>query len=469
MKNNMRIVDIDMDYFLKEIPIIISENNTDRLPDEDYQVWSKDEVIDFLENKLGLSKETKIKGKIVTHHNEALYYWRKLIQEERLSIPFEVVHIDSHADLGLGYPSWTFIIDSLITVPVEERTKIENYGNMFEKYYEPKELVHVSQLKAAVQVNTEMIRMYWHIGKEISDKHADAIWGTGFYKTMSQSLKEEFPSVSGFSVTNLKYMKRFFEFYKSDNENRQQVVDDLEKICSIPWGHHILIMTKCENVTEALFYVRKTLENGWSRAMLLNFLDVNLYKSQGKAITNFDRQLPALQSDLAKEVIKDPYNFDFLTLTEGYREKELEDALTNNITKFLLELGQGFAYIGRQQPIMIGQKEMAMDLLFYHMKLRCYVVIDLKVGEFDASYTSQIGTYVVAVNHQLKTEMDNPTIGLIICKTKDNVVAEYSLEASSVPIGISEYQLSKVLPKEIESSLPSIEEIEKSLKAITGE
>ena len=138
MKNNMRIVDIDMDYFLKEIPIIISENNTDRLPDEDYQVWSKDEVIDFLENKLGLSKETKIKGKIVTHHNEALYYWRKLIQEERLSIPFEVVHIDSHADLGLGYPSWTFIIDSLITVPVEERTKIENYGNMFEKYYEPR-------------------------------------------------------------------------------------------------------------------------------------------------------------------------------------------------------------------------------------------------------------------------------------------------------------------------------------------
>ena len=245
--------------------------------------------------------------------------------------------------------------------------KIINDENYQKWICEIKELVHVSQLKAAVQVNTEMIRMYWHIGKEISDKHADAIWGTGFYKTMSQSLKEEFPSVSGFSVTNLKYMKRFFEFYKSDNENRQQVVDDLEKICSIPWGHHILIMTKCENVTEALFYVRKTLENGWSRAMLLNFLDVNLYKSQGKAITNFDRQLPALQSDLAKEVIKDPYNFDFLTLTEGYREKELEDALTNNITKFLLELGQGFAYIGRQQPIMIGQKEMAMDLLFYHM------------------------------------------------------------------------------------------------------
>lgn len=194
--------------------------------------------------------------------------------------------------------------------------KIINDENYQKWICEIKELVHVSQLKAAVQVNTEMIRMYWHIGKEISDMHADAIWGTGFYKTMSRSLKEEFPSVSGFSVTNLKYMKRFFEFYKSTDENRQQVVDDLEKICSIPWGHHILIMTKCENVEEALFYVRKTLENGWSRAMLLNFLDVNLYSSQGKAITNFDRQLPALQSDLAKEVIKDPYNFDFLTLFE---------------------------------------------------------------------------------------------------------------------------------------------------------
>lgn len=341
-----------------------------------------------------------------------------------------------------------------------------NYQNWIDDI---KELVHVSQLKAAVHVNTDMIRMYWNIGKEISDKHADSIWGTGFYKTMSQSLKEEFPNVKGFSVTNLKYMKHFFEFYAKGNSNRQQVVDDLEKICSVPWGHHILIITKCADIPEALFYVGKTLENGWSRAMLLNFLDVNLYKVHGKAITNFDKRLPAVQSELAKEVIKDPYNFDFLTLTEGYREKEMEDALTENITKFLLELGQGFAYIGRQQPILVGKKEMAMDLLFYHMKLRCYIVIDLKVGEFDASFTSQVGTYVVAVNHQLKTEKDNPTIGLIICKTKDNVVAEYSLEASSVPIGISEYQLSKVLPKEIESSLPSIEEIEKSLKVITGE
>jgi len=228
-------------------------------------------------------------------------------------------------------------------------------------------------------------------------------------------------------------------------------------------------MTKCKSIAEALFYVGKTIENSWSRAMLLNFLDVGFYEASGKSINNFDKRLPTVQSDLAKEVIKDPYNFDFLTLTEGYREKELEDALTENITKFLLELGQGFAYIGRQQPIMVGTKEMVMDLLFYHMKLRCYIVIDLKVDEFKASDASQIGTYVVAVNHQLKTEADNPTIGLIICKTKEEVVAQYAVEASSVPIGISEFELSNVLPKEIQSSLPTIEEIEKSLKVITEE
>ncbi|WP_249030407.1 PDDEXK nuclease domain-containing protein [Tannockella kyphosi] len=332
-----------------------------------------------------------------------------------------------------------------------------------------KRLVHVSQLKAAVQVNTEMIRMYLEIGKEISQKKVESVWGIGFYRTMSFSMKKEFPDVKGFSVTNLKYMKRFYEFYCLSEENRQQLVDDLKQICMIPWGHHILIMTKCKDVQEAIFYVNKTIENGWSRSMLLNYLSVNLYAARGKAITNFEVHLPEIQSDLAKEAIKDPYNFDFITLTEGYREKELEDALTSNITKFLLELGQGFAYIGRQQPLVIGEKEVIVDLLFYHMNLRCYIVIDLKIGEFDASHLGQIGTYVVAINHQLKKDVDNPTIGLIICKTKDNVMAQYAVEASSVPIGISEYQLSKLLPTEIESALPSIEDIEQSIKKLTEE
>lgn len=229
-------------------------------------------------------------------------------------------------------------------------------------------------------------------------------------------------------------------------------------------GHQILLISKCDTVREALFYVDKTLENGWSRAVLLNFLDTGLFERQGKAITNFSRLLPDTQSDLAKETLKDPYNFDFLTLSEGYRERELEDALTSNITKFLLEPGQGFAFIGRQFPIQVGQKEIYLDLLFYHIELRCYVVIELKVREFDPAFTGQLGVYVAAINHQKKKVTDNETIGLLICKTKDDVMAEYSLEASSQPIGISEYKLKDLLPNDYASSLPTIEEIEESLK-----
>ena len=198
--------------------------------------------------------------------------------------------------------------------------------------------------------------------------------------------------------------------------------------------------------------------------MLLNFLDTNLYSAQGKAITNFSRLLPDTKSDLAKETLKDPYNFDFLTLTEGYKEKELEEALTSNITNFLLELGQGFAFVGRQVPIMVGSKEMFIDLLFYHLELRCYIVVELKVTELEPSYIGQLGVYIAAINHQRKKDMDNETLGLLICKTKDNIVAEYALESSREPIGISEYNLSKLLPKNYKSSLPSIEEIEEKLK-----
>lgn len=197
--------------------------------------------------------------------------------------------------------------------------------------------------------------------------------------------------------------------------------------------------------------------------MLMNFIDADLYKTQGKAINNFDRLLTDTQSDLAKETLKDPYNFDFLTLSENYKEKELEDALVANITKFLLELGQGFAYIGRQYPIQIGNKYRNIDLLFYHLELRCYVVIELKVNEFEPEHAGKLGYYIAAVNNQLKKAGDNPTIGLLICKTKDNIEAKYSLESSSQPIGISEYTYSKLLPDDFKSSLPSIEEIEREL------
>ena len=309
-----------------------------------------------------------------------------------------------------------------------------------------------------------MLLLYWDIGKDIVQRDVESKWGSKIYSTLSAELKDAFPGIKGFSVTNLKYMKRFYQFYSVEQEIGQQPVDQLENIYVIPWGHQIILISKCDTVREALFYVNKTLENGLSRALLLNFLDTGLYERQGKAITNFSRLLPDTQSDLAKETLKDPYNFDFLTLSEGYRERELEDALTSNITKFLLELGQGFAFVGRQVPIQVGQKEIYLDLLFYHLELRCYVVIELKVCEFDPAFTGQLGVYVAAINHQKKKETDNQTIGLLICKTKDDVMAEYSLEASSQPIGISEYKLKDLLPNDYASSLPTIEEIEKSLK-----
>lgn len=344
--------------------------------------------------------------------------------------------------------------------------KIANDGTYKDWLSTLKEKIQTSQLQAVVQVNKEMLKLYWYFGKDIVERKAESIYGSGFYSTLSQSLKNEFPNMKGFSVTNLKYMKRFYMFYEASASNRQQPVDDLEILYSVPWGHHILIISKCKDIEEAYFYLNKVIANGWSRSILLNFLDNNLYLAQGKAITNFKELLPLPQGDLANEVLKDPYNFDFLTLTDGYKEKELEEALTTNIMKLLIELGQGFAFVGRQIPIQVGSKELFIDLLFYHLELRCYVVVELKICEFDPSFTGQLGVYVSAVNHQRKKETDNQSIGLLICKTKDNVMAEYSLESSRQPIGISEYNLSNILPKDYESTLPTIEEIESSIKNI---
>jgi len=340
--------------------------------------------------------------------------------------------------------------------------------------------IRQSQIKAMIKVNDEMLRLYWDLGRDIVIRQMDAKWGSGFFVQLSKELNVEFPDMKGFSVTNLKYCKYFYQFYSQDRQISQQVaaeiqcidniirpqlVDELESnlIFLIPWGHHRCIIDKCKSVHEALFYVQKTIKNGWSRAVLMNFIEAGLYQSQGKAINNFDRLLPDVQSDLAKETLKDPYNFDFLMLTDNYKEKELEDALLSNITKFLLELGQGFSYVGKQYPIRVGEKERNIDLLFYHLELRCYVVIELKVREFEPEYTGKLGYYITAINNQLKKEIDNPTIGILIVKKKDNIEAQYSLESSSQPIGISEYMLSKLLPENFKSSLPSIEEIEREL------
>ena len=322
------------------------------------------------------------------------------------------------------------------------------------------------QIKAATQVNRAMLEFYWELGKDISERQFENGYGSGFYRKLSDDLRRELPDAKGFSPTNLKYCRYFYTLYAAPGENRQQLADDLtfDELFSIPWGHHIQIISRCGAAREkARFYVRKCQEFNWSRSVLMNFLDTGLYEREGKAITNFRASLPLPQGELAQEITRDPYNFNFLTLDTKYRESELKRALIANITKFLLELGSGFAYMGREYRLNVGETEQFLDLLFYNINLRCYVVIEVKTGEFAPADLGQLGTYVVAVNHILKKPDENPTLGLLICKSKDNVLAQYALESSNVPIGVSEYELAKLYPADFKSSLPSIELLEREL------
>ncbi len=338
-----------------------------------------------------------------------------------------------------------------------------------------------ARLKASIDANRTLLEYYWSLGRDITDKQYANTYGSGFYETLSRDLRSEMPGEKGFSVTNLKYMYYFYQLYSQlienrpqgaddfDSPNRRQSADDLlREIFSIPWDHQCRIVSKCKkNPDKALFFVRKVIENSWGRDVLLNFLGTDLYERQAKAITNFSKTLPAPQSDLAQQTTKDPYVFNFLAMTEDYNERELEDALVANVTKFLVELGTGFAYMGRQYRLQVGEKEIFIDLLFYNTRIHAYCCVELKTGSFEASHLGQLGLYVTAVNHQLKTEYDNPTIGLLICKDKDNIEAQYSLEAYNLPLGISQYELSKLIPKEIKSSLPSIEQIESTLEQLS--
>ena len=345
---------------------------------------------------------------------------------------------------------------------------IEDISNRFRK----------SQLKAAVNVNQEMLKFYWTMGRDIVKISNEAKYGSRFYNTVSSDLKAIFPEIKSFSPTNLKYMRYFYEMYpnamicKSNSDeldyavNRQQLADDsnLQLIFCIPWGHHMFLIDKCKgDHQKAFFYVRKTIENNWSRAVMQNQVSVSLYEREGKAITNFAQTLPETQSDLAQAITKDPYNFDFLTMQEKFTEKELKDALLNDVSKFLLELGTGFAYMGKEVRLIVGEKEKFIDLLFYNTKIHCYVVVEVKTGDFDSANAGQLGTYVVAVNHQIKTEHDNPTVGLLVCRGLDRVEAQYALESSSQPLGISSYELSKLIPEKFKGSMPTIEEIEMEL------
>lgn len=352
-----------------------------------------------------------------------------------------------------------------------------------------KQDIRSAQIKAAIKVNTELLRLYWRMGADICEKQKSASWGDGWLKELSRELMTEFPDMKGFSHRNLQYIRQWYLFYNQEHTIVQQVVAQLEDVnvqqpvakldndmrqqpvaqisedvfFSVPWGHHLYIISQCKDVSSAMFYLKKTVENGWSRAVLLNYLDTNLYERQGKAVNNFNRLLANPQSELAAQTLKDPYNFDFLTLDGEYRERELEHALTHNVTRFLLELGTGFAFVGSQVPLQVGEDTVYPDLLFYHLELRCYVVVELKVTKFKGEHLGQLGVYVSAVNHIKKKPTDNPTIGLLICKTKNNVMAQYALESTNQPIGISEYQLSKLMPEHIQSQLPTIEDIEATL------
>ena len=334
-----------------------------------------------------------------------------------------------------------------------------------------------SQIKAASKVNTEMLRFYFELGCEISSRDKENRYGTSFYKKISEDLQRELPDVRSFSATNLKYMTYYYELYadvvnrpqvvdESEISNRPQLVDDfMEPFFLIPWGHNRLIIDKCKGDTDkALFFVKETLENNWSRTVLMNFLDTDLYDRQGKAITNFDKVLPSVQSDLAQEMTKDPYNFDFLTIRKNYDEKELKDALMQNVQSLLMELGKGFAFVGREYRLVVGKTEQFIDMLFYNIPNHCYVVVEVKVRDFEPGDMGQLGTYIGAVDGILKGEGDNQTVGLLICRTKDNVLAQYAVNMINAPIGISEYELTNVMPEEFKSSMPTIEEIENELK-----
>jgi predicted nuclease of restriction endonuclease-like (RecB) superfamily len=348
---------------------------------------------------------------------------------------------------------------------------------------ELKNKVRLVQIKAAVKVNSELLQFYWELGADIVEKQATAKWGDGFLKQLSIDLSSEFPDMRGFSLSNLKYIKQWYLFYSQKIEKSQQAVGQISsqallhsekpiaqqavsQITQIPWGHNIAIISKCKNLDEAIFYIQKTIQNNWSRSVLTHHIESELFKREGKVINNFKATLPEPQSDLAIETLKDPYNFDFLALTEKHNEKELEDALINHVTHFLLELGAGFSYLGKQYKLEVSGDEFFIDLLFYHVKLHCYVVVELKAVKFKPEFAGKLNFYVSAVDGILKSEHDDTTIGILICKSKNDTVVEYALKDVHKPIGVSEYIITKNLPDEFKSSLPSIEEIEAELSGL---
>lgn len=320
-----------------------------------------------------------------------------------------------------------------------------------------KSKIRRSQNQLAFSINKQLLELYWEIGKELSKMSLEKSWGTRYIEATAMELKHEFPNVKGLSRRNLYAMKQWFEFFSDKNQIVPQAV------AQIPWGHNRLIISKIKDIDQANFYISETIKNGWSRDTLEVQIKNNLFERSGKSLNNFETSLPENQSKLAKRVLKDPYYFDFLGLESDALELAVEDELVRNITKFLLELGKGFAFIGRQYKIEISETDYFLDMLFYHVELKSYVVIELKSGKFKPEFAGKLNFYLSAVDSQIKGQSDNPTIGILLCKTRDKIEVEYALRDINKPMGISEYKLSESLPSNFRSQLPTIEELENKL------
>jgi predicted nuclease of restriction endonuclease-like (RecB) superfamily len=355
--------------------------------------------------------------------------------------------------------------------------------------------IREAQVKATLAANAQMITMYWDIGNLILSRQANEGWGANVIKRLSVDIRNELPEIKGFSHRNLARMLQFSSEYsimpqpvaKLQNNESQEVIKtqqpvaqleinknlivpqpvaQLEKsqlLLSIPWGHNILLIEKIKNIDTRYWYMQQTIENGWSREVLGAMIKSNSFERKGSLTNNFELRLPNLQSELVKQTLKDPYIFDFLTIAEQFTERELETELVKHIQKFLQELGTGFAFVGRQYHLEVGDQDFNIDLLFYHLKMRCFVVIDLKKGDFKPEHAGKMNFYCSVIDDVLKHKTDEPTIGLILCENKNKIIAEYALKNNSQPIGVSEYEFTKALPDNLKSSLPSIEEIENEL------
>ena len=341
-----------------------------------------------------------------------------------------------------------------------------------ELLYSLKQRYRKSQIKAAVKVNTVMLEYYWEMGRDISALYRQATYGSAFFDCLSLDLKAEFPGQAGFSSANIRYAKRWYEFYNQNNTNLQRPVEDLKMPADfglVPWGHHIDIFTRSKSVEEALFYIEETIKNNWSRPELDAEIEYNRYAKQGAAITNFDEKLPKPYSGLAKAILKSPYDFSFVD-RRVKNEKDLENELERNIARFLLELGQGFAYVGRQMELkMPNGQTFIPDMIFYNYKIKAFVVLELKVRPFIPEYAGKINFYVSAVDELLKQDDDNPTIGLLICKSKDNTMVEWSFRGMTQPLGVAAYKLDKTLEEHLAKMLPTEDELKRIIETYDEE